>query len=207
VARSRSKVESGERADQRLRAADRRDALIDAATTLVASGDVEAVSIESVAETAGVSRPLVYKHFANRTELLAAVYHRESLLLQRGIARAVNEAQTLEAKLRAYVAGCLRAEADRGATLAALRSAGVRADQAREEQRTRDRTTVRYFADLAMQEFGLAERLARETLSVVLAAITGVLAQWRRRPTAEHAKELEEIYVRMAMGGLEALRG
>jgi len=65
----------------RLARADRRDVLIDAAAELVAEGDIEAVSMEAVAERAGVSRPLVYKHFANRNELLAAVYQRESALL------------------------------------------------------------------------------------------------------------------------------
>jgi AcrR family transcriptional regulator len=171
----------------------------------MASGDVEAVSIESVAEAAGVSRPLVYKHFANRTELLAAVYRRESILLQREIAQAVNDASTLEGKIRAYVAGCLQAEASRGATFAALRSAGVRNETARDEQRTRDRTTVRYFAELAVDDFGIEERRAREALSVLLGSITAVLAQWRRRPTADHAKALEEIYVGLAIGGLRAL--
>ncbi len=35
--------------------------------------------MEAVAERAGVSRPLVYKHFANRGELLASLYQRESI--------------------------------------------------------------------------------------------------------------------------------
>ena len=39
----------------RLAAADRRDALLDAAAELVAAGDVEAVSMEAVAERAGVT--------------------------------------------------------------------------------------------------------------------------------------------------------
>src|SRR5216683_181233 len=83
----------------RLVAADRRDRLLDAATELLASGD-DAVSMESVAARAGVSRPLVYKHFANRSELLAAVYERESNLLHRELAAAVNAAGTLEDKFR-----------------------------------------------------------------------------------------------------------
>src|SRR5262249_19750467 len=60
----------------RLTRRERRDALLDAAVEIVTSGDVAAVSMEAVAERAGVSRPLVYKHFANRSELLAAVYRR-----------------------------------------------------------------------------------------------------------------------------------
>lgn len=189
----------------RLARADRRDSLVDAAAEIVASGDVEAVSIENVAERAGVSRPLVYKHFANRDELLAAVYRRESKLLHREIAAAVEAADALDGKLRAFIGGALHAEAKRGATFAALRSAGVRNDELRDEQRNRDRTTVRYFASLAQHEYGIDPYEAREALSVILGAMTSVLAQWRRRPTPEHATILEDIYVRLAVGGLAGI--
>src|SRR5438874_12699832 len=108
----------------RLARADRRGALLDAAAELVAVGDVEAVSMEAVAEKAGVSRPLVYKHFANRSELLAAVYQREATLLHRELAFEVDAAESMEDKFRALIHGALRAQASRGATFAAIRSAG-----------------------------------------------------------------------------------
>jgi len=188
----------------RLVAADRRARLVDAATELLAEDD-DAVSMDSVAERAGVSRPLVYKHFANRGELLSAVYERESTLLHRELADAVNAADSLEDKFRALVAGALRAEATRGATFAALRSAGARGRGLRERQRRRDRNTVRYFAALAMQEHGSEERETTEAVAILLGALTSVLAQWRRYPTPDNAKSLEEIYVRLAAGGLAAL--
>src|SRR5713101_1521887 len=87
----------------RLAKADRRDALLDAAAELVATGDVEEVSMEAVAERAGVSRPLVYKHFANRRELLAAVYQRESALLHAELSADVSTADTLEETFRALI--------------------------------------------------------------------------------------------------------
>src|SRR6266702_5092354 len=108
----------------RLARADRRDLLLDAAAELVAAGDVEAVSMEAVAERAGVSRPLVYKHFANRDDLLAAVYQRESTLLHAELTADVSAAESLEETFRALIHGALRAQASRGATFAALRMAG-----------------------------------------------------------------------------------
>jgi AcrR family transcriptional regulator len=39
---------------------DRRDSLLDAAADMVATGNVESVSMEAVAKAAGVSRSLVY---------------------------------------------------------------------------------------------------------------------------------------------------
>jgi AcrR family transcriptional regulator len=191
----------------RLARADRRGALLDAAVELVAAGDVEAVSMEAVAERAGVSRPLVYKHFANRSQLLAEVYRRESALLHAELAAGVGAAHTVEEMFRALIHGALRAQASRGAAFAALRAAGLRTRERREEQRRRDRTTVRYFAGHAVRQFGLEEREARAGVSILLGAIEAVLAQWRRRPTREHAALLEDTYVALVVGGLNQLAG
>src|SRR5579864_9099669 len=85
----------------RLARADRRDVLLDAAAELVATGDIETVSMEAVAERAGVSRPLVYKHFANRIDLLAALYQRESALLHNELSAAVTAADSVAEMFRA----------------------------------------------------------------------------------------------------------
>jgi len=187
----------------RLARADRRGALLDAAAELVAVGDVEAVSMEAVAERAGVSRPLVYKHFANRNDLLAAVYQRESALLHAELTDDVGASETLEETFRALIHGALRAQASRGATFAALRMAGLRTRERREEQRQRDRTTLRYFAGQAMREFDLDRTQAKAAVAILLGAVDAALAQWRARPTREHAVLLEDTYVSLAMGGLE----
>jgi AcrR family transcriptional regulator len=189
----------------RLGRAERRDAILEAAEVLVAAGDVEAVTMETVAERAGVSRPLVYKHFPNRRELLAALYEREAALLHAELAAEVEAAGTVEEMFRALIRGALRAQASRGATLAALRSVGLRSHASREEQRRRDRTTLRYFGRRAVRQFGLDERRARAGVAILLGAIETVLAQWRRRPTREHAALLEDTYVALVVGGLDEL--
>jgi AcrR family transcriptional regulator len=130
---------------QRLRAEDRRTALIDAAAGLVASGGVEAVSMDAVAARANVSRPLVYKHFANRHELLAAVYRRQATELDAAIAVAVGKAEGFEDKIRALVRSTLEAVATHGPIFTPLARAGVRDAAFRKEQRARDRRTVRFF--------------------------------------------------------------
>jgi AcrR family transcriptional regulator len=188
----------------RLSRPDRRDALLDAAVELVVSGDADAVSMDAVAERAGVSRPLVYKHFANRGELLAAVYHREARLLHRELAAKVGAAETVEEMFRTLIRGALRAAADRGHVFSALRTAGGRTHELRREQRGRDVQTVQAFAARAVRELGLDRRRATATTATLLGAIDPVLTQWRLRPTAEHALLLEEIYVGMVRGALGA---
>jgi AcrR family transcriptional regulator len=189
----------------RLTHADRRDALLDSAAALIAAGGADAVTMDAVAEQAGVSRPLVYKHFANRSELLEALYARESLALHRHLSSAVSEAATLEDMVRALVRGSLDAQASRGATFATLRAAGSRTDERRREQRRRDGTTLRFFMREAVARFGLGEKEARAGLAIMLGAIDSVLLAWRARPTREHAQLLEDTYVTLVIGGLSAL--
>jgi AcrR family transcriptional regulator len=189
----------------RLARGPRRDALLDAAAELVATGDIEEVSMEAVAERARVSRPLVYKHFANRAELLAALYQRESALLHAELAAEVTAAETLEETFRALIHGALRAQATRGATFAALRAAGLRTRERRAEQHERDRGTVRYFAARAVRELDLDRRQARAAVAILLGATDAVLAQWRAHPTRDDSALLEDTYVSLVIGGLHHL--
>ena len=191
----------------RLARADRREVLLDAAAEMVAAGDVDEVSMDSVADAAGVSRALVYKHFANRRELIGALYERESARLHARLAADVEAADGFEQTLRALVRGALEAQASRGATFAALGESGGRTDAQRETQRRRDGRTLRFFTNLAVREFGLDAQVARTALGVALGSISVVLAQWRVRPTRDNARALEDTFVEMTVGGLKELAG
>lgn len=55
----------------------RREQLLDAALSVIIEQGYEGVSIEAVARTAGVTRPVVYDHFANLGALLQTLIERE----------------------------------------------------------------------------------------------------------------------------------
>jgi AcrR family transcriptional regulator len=186
---------------------DRRDVLLDVAAAIVTRSGTDAVTMDAVAESAGVSRPLVYKHFANRAALLEELYAREANALHQAISHAVVDANSLEDMFRALVRGSLRAQAERGATFAALRAAGGYTDARRTERRKRNRATLRFFVDEAQRAYGMSEPQARAAVSIALAAIDGVLNVFRVKPTAEHAALLEDTYVTLVMSGLEGMRG
>lgn len=65
-------------ASQRMTAAERREQLLDVAKGLVSRDGFHAVSIEAVAREAGITRPVVYGHFADLPGLLEALVDRES---------------------------------------------------------------------------------------------------------------------------------
>ena len=62
----------------RMSAAERRDQLLDVTRDLVVEQGFGAVSMESVARRAGITRPVVYGHFPDLGSLLDAMLERES---------------------------------------------------------------------------------------------------------------------------------
>lgn len=68
-------AQSGRRT-QAERAAETRDALIGAARPLFASVGFADASLETIVRNAGVTRGALYHHFADKTELFAAVFER-----------------------------------------------------------------------------------------------------------------------------------
>ena len=162
--------------------------------------------MESVAARAGVSRPLVYKHFANRHELLAAVYRREAEALDTEIVRAVETAEGFEDTIRALIRGVLAGAAYSRSDVRETQLAPARGDaRLRHEQRDRDRRTVRYFSRVAMTEFGLSKEQARASIRILLTGVDSVLAQWHARPSVQQGRFLEDLYVDLVVGSLDRL--
>ena len=193
------------RSSGRLDSAARRASLLDAAAQLVAEGAVDDVSVESVAERAGVSRPLVYKHFANREEILAELYRRESELLHRELAREVGAAGSLEEMFEALVRSAVRASRERGPLFAALRNAGAWSREVGREQRDRDNDTARAFTRRAVSELGADARAAAPLIGLLLGMIDHVLAQDRAKPTPAVSERLIAAYLTIVRSSLAAL--
>jgi AcrR family transcriptional regulator len=185
--------------------AERRELLLDAAAALVADGAIDTLSMEAVAERAGVSRPLVYKHFANRDELLGAVYRREAAALHDQLTAEVAAADDLEDMFRALVHGALRAAADKRGLFASLRAAGAWSPEVRREQRGRDRTTARAFTRRAVRELGVPEDVATTGIALLLTLVDPVLVRWRAAPTPDHAALLEDTYMTIVSSSLAAM--
>lgn len=156
--------------------------------------------MEAVAERAGVSRPLVYKHFANRDELVAAASRREAAELHLDLAMEVAASSSVEDMSRALLRGSLRATVERGQIFNALRAAGGWNRDIRREQRSRDRETVRAFAAVAARQYGPECRCSISVTAVLLGALDAVLAQWRIDPTEDNKGILEETYLAMVVG-------
>jgi AcrR family transcriptional regulator len=72
-----------------MRAADRRQQLLDVTLDLVIDRGFHAVTIEAVAQAAGVTRPIVYKQFSDLSGLVEALIDREEDRALTQLARAI----------------------------------------------------------------------------------------------------------------------
>ena len=173
------------------------------AAALVADAGIDAFTMESLAERAGVSKGLGYAYFDNAGDLLLALFDREVAALDRHVAEAIAAATGFEARLRVTLACWFDLVAERGPLLAALfvpEGDGVLAQR----RHARDRDVERYWAAMAVEEYGLDPDRSRAAASVLLAGTNGVLAQWRQRRTSRD--ELIDLFVTMTIGALSALR-
>jgi AcrR family transcriptional regulator len=91
--------------------AQRREQLLDVTKEIVGEDGFHAVSIEAVARRAGITRPVVYRHFADLSALLEAMVERESAralsqlaaILPTRLAEADSPREDLLAALRGYL--------------------------------------------------------------------------------------------------------
>jgi AcrR family transcriptional regulator len=68
----------------RLKAAQRREQLIDVATKLFAKSGYDATTTADIAKAAGVTEPILYRHFASKQELFVAIVRSVSALTMKG---------------------------------------------------------------------------------------------------------------------------
>jgi AcrR family transcriptional regulator len=103
----------------------RRAQIVDAATRALEGHDPSEVSFETIADEAGVSRALVYKHFGDRGGLLAAVYVRSVERLGEEIREAVDGVTDPACLVRASVGCYLRFARSNAAAWRLLHLAGT----------------------------------------------------------------------------------
>ena len=109
----------------RLDPATRRALLVKAAAEVFRGRDPNEVSVEEVAEAAGVSRSLVYAYFGDRGGLIAAVYLQNLEQLDAELGRALDDQLPDEVRLRRIVRRYLVFARDNEAAWNVMAAAGA----------------------------------------------------------------------------------
>jgi AcrR family transcriptional regulator len=91
-----------QRARQRLPSLERRDQLLKAAIELFVDRGYHTVGMDDIADRAGVSKPILYQHFASKLDLYLAVLHQHVQDLVSGVRQALRTTGNRQ-RLRAAV--------------------------------------------------------------------------------------------------------
>jgi AcrR family transcriptional regulator len=181
-------------------AADRREAILDAARFAFAESGYHETSLDSVAERAGVSKALLYEHFSSKRELYVAMLEMHVHELVERISGAVAEAEPGEARMLAGVEAFFAfVEERRGAWRIMFRNASdpdvaVRLDRLRDEVAA---AIVQLMSDEAERK-GLDFPNLSQLVEMIAQQIVGAmqsLADW----WDVHRKVPKEEVVRAAM--------
>jgi AcrR family transcriptional regulator len=87
--------------------AGRREQLLEVARSIVAHGGVGALTMSALCERAGVARPVVYSHFANRNQVAIALLNEHFQSMENFVRERVAEARTLREYLSLVIEGSI----------------------------------------------------------------------------------------------------
>lgn len=186
----------------RVAAADRRMQLLDVAADVVSSVGVRALTLDAVAEKAGVHRPVVYRHFANVDQLLAAVVDRELGRLSRSTAEAVEGVEGFERRLRSAVTAWMDHFAKSSTLMHAALVRPPTSSELRAKRRQQNNASMTFLTG-ELHAAGLTDVDAEIAAALLLNGLMGVVALWRaKRVTRPVAIDR---FVAIAMGIVAAL--
>jgi AcrR family transcriptional regulator len=192
-------------AGTRLPREERRAHFLDIAAEIIVEQGVDALTMEGLAQRAGVSKALGYRYFDNRDDVLIALLHRENARYDERVAEALLEARTFDTRIRAMIDVFLDTVAERAALFAALMQARLGDGSPFEEERRRRSLEVEAFlAGMVAAETGVDEPTARIAASIFLTGTLGLIIAWVERGFPRET--VVDTYVALAVGAVEQLR-
>jgi len=183
-----------------MRAPERRLQLLESAAQLIVDEGVDAVTMERVALVARVSKPVVYAHFANAEEVVAAVAAREGERLDAQVFQRLSTATTFEQRLDALMAPYLDAFLEPGSLfrpLALHRGDGSRSDG------NRTQGVLLFLAEEILREFDIRRRDAGLAAAALYGAFETI--SMYTLVTGGRRADLDRVMKAIVVGGLAEL--
>jgi AcrR family transcriptional regulator len=152
----------------------RRHQLLDVAAQRVVEHGLSAMSMERLADWAGVSKALPYAHFDNVEALLVALYQREWVAVGREIVAALDAADLADDLAAVRARAYFDAVARRAPVLEALTAPGSTIPRHADP----DGEGVRYSAGLLYRYHGVDKRRALAVGGILQGAVMGATTTW-----------------------------
>jgi AcrR family transcriptional regulator len=162
--------------------AERREGFIDIAAELVRSEGTTAVTMERVAAISGLSKPVLYRHFDDRGDLLLAVLERCWRDLDRSVAARLRTADTVDESLKALVVGYFDEIAAQGALVRLMVANASREPVVEQARQVRRRAAEAQWSDFYQRRLGLAPDVADAGAAILRSALQGAAEYWIDRP-------------------------
>jgi AcrR family transcriptional regulator len=182
----------------------RREQILDSAVTYIVERGLSSFTLENVAQQAGVSKPLVYKYFAKREDLLKEVLEREYMYLGRHRLDVLPKDVPLEPLIRASNQRAFDYLYERGPIIRLLAGDRAVAELVRERERDERSAITNHFVKRLMKAYGVPKDVALIcSIMTVNAPILSSRALKRMGISAERAAQ---VWSDFAMGGWQALQ-
>ena len=152
---------------RRMAPEERRDQILDSAVRLIVTNGHSSCTLEQVAAEAGVSKPLIYKYFPRREDLLKAVLERELKELRGRGLDTIPRDIPLERIVRRTIERALAYYDERGPVLRLLSGDPAVADVVQKNNRDLRTSTMNYFIKRSMETYNIPEDVARIAVTMV----------------------------------------
>lgn len=187
----------------RLTAEQRRDQLLDAAGEIIERARTPAaLTMEGLADKAGVSKALVYIHFPTRDDVLLGLLAREIAVRDEMLRRTPDDSASVEERLRWWTKGFFDFVEHRGTVLNVLlrppREAAVeRAARARHDR------VIDTWVESAVRTHGGDADVARVATELISASAVRAAELWKERKLQRGL--VERVFLASALATTEAL--
>jgi AcrR family transcriptional regulator len=182
----------------------RRRQIMDTAAELMVSRGNSGATLEQVAQAAGISKPLIYKYFPRREDLIQEMLERELAELNGRGLDSIEASVPLEKVVRSTVARSLRYYHDRGPILRLLSTDPAIAELRRKPNRSSWSSAFRYMVRRSVETYGVPESVAVIATTMVINAPIYSMAYMRRRDV--DIDEAIEVWSEFIIGGWRALQ-
>jgi AcrR family transcriptional regulator len=182
---------------------ERRAQILASAAALIVARANSSCTLDEIAEAAGISKPLIFKYFSSREDLLKALMQVEyQRLRERGL-DAIKPDAPLETVVTEIFENVLGYYFERGAILALLWGDPAVAGLARQRANQQQETTLEYFLKRSIETYNVPPDVARIGVTMVMnAPILATRPLYRR---GFGAKRVAEVWSTFVNGGWKAL--
>jgi AcrR family transcriptional regulator len=160
----------------------RREQFLDVTAELIEAEGLAAVTMERVAALAAVSKPMLYRHFGDRSQLLVALIERCWRDIDRSVQARLTTARTFDQQLEALVTGYFDEIAVQGRVLQLMVTSGSQEPTVEAARHQRYRAAEVEWSQFYQQKASLPPVTADVTAAIMRSALQGAAAYWIDHP-------------------------